>query len=60
MITQRAAAHSAAITTSTDGCRVNRGDSANSTISAITPNTQSTAMVNPSYPACCQAIDAKM
>ncbi len=38
VITQRATALSAAITTSIDGCRVNRGDSANSTISAITPS----------------------
>ena len=38
VITQRATALSAAITTSIDGCSVNRGDSANSTISAITPS----------------------
>jgi hypothetical protein len=60
VIAQRAAALSAAITTSIDGCRVNRGDSANSTISAITPRTHRVAIVIPSYPACCQAIDAKM
>ncbi len=60
MITQRATALNAAITTSMTGGSVNRGDSANSAISATTPNDHSPAMVNPPRPDCCQAIEAKM
>ena len=49
-----------AITTSSDGGSVKRGDSANSTISASTPSTHRPAMVSPPKPACCQAIEAKV
>ncbi len=47
---QRATALSAAITTSNEGCNVNRGDSANTTISASTPSDHSPAMVSPPKP----------
>ncbi len=60
MITQRATAASPPITTSADGGSVNRGDSANTTISASTPSTHSPAIVNPPRPAPCQVMEAKV
>ena len=59
-MTQRTTALSAAITTSAENGSLKRGDSANSTISASTPSTQSPAIVNPPKPACCHAIEAKV
>ena len=60
MISQRATALEPPITTSTAGCSVNRGDSANTTISASTPSTQSPAIVSPPRPAPCQVMEAKV
>ncbi len=50
----------APITTNIAGDSVNRGDSANTTISASTPSTQSPAMVSPPRPCACQVMDAKV
>jgi hypothetical protein len=60
VISQRATALSAPITTSTAGASVNRGDSANTTISASTPNAHSPAIVSPPKPASCQVMEAKV
>ena len=60
VMTQRATALSAAMTTSIEYGSLKRGDSANSTISASTPNTHRPAIVSPPNPACCQAIEAKV
>ena len=60
VITQRATAASAPITTSIEGGSVKRGETANSTISASTPSDHSAAMVSPPKPDCFQTIDAKM
>ena len=46
--------------TSIAGDSVNRGDSANTTISAITPSAHSPAIVRPPRPAFCQAMEAKV
>ncbi len=59
MISQRATAASAPITTSTAGGQLNRGDNANTTISANTPSAHSPAMVSPPKPEACQVMEAK-
>lgn len=60
MISQRTTALSAAIATSSQNGKVKRGETANTTISAITPSTHRLAMVSPPYPACCQAMEANV
>ena len=56
---QRATALTAPITTRIDGGSVNRGDSANTTISAMTPSAHNPAIVSPLRPAACQLIELK-
>ena len=50
----------AAGTASTEGGSVNRGDSANTAISASTPSTHSPAIVSPLRPDACQVMEAKV
>ncbi|MGY2937307.1 hypothetical protein ACVWZ6_006909 [Bradyrhizobium sp. GM6.1] len=52
--TQRTTALAPPIAMSEDGCSEKRGDSANTTISAITPNVQRPAIVSPPRPWACQ------
>ena len=60
MISQRATAQDAPIITSATGGSVNRGDSANTTISASTPSTHNPAIVSPPSPEACQVMEAKV
>lgn len=53
---QRSTALAPPIAISDDGCSEKRGDSAKTTISAITPSVQSPAIVNPPSPWACQLI----
>ena len=56
---QRTTPASAPIITIIAGDSVNRGDRANTTISATTPIPHSAAMVRPLKPAACQVIEPK-
>ena len=60
VITESLSDLTSAIITNVAGARLNRGESANTTISASTPSVHRPAMVSPPKPSCCQAMDAKM
>jgi hypothetical protein len=57
---QRSVALTAPITIIVTGEMEIFGDSAKTTISAITPNTHSPAIVEPPRPVACQVMDAKL
>ena len=60
MTIQRSTALSPPIAIIVDGCSEKRGDSANTTISAMTPSVQSPAIVSPLMPWSCQLMAEKV